>query len=72
METPESLGILLEIENAKIATVYNQAVVPGFDAVFLGYSPRGMQLRASYFSKAVLLPPAPMRTPMAAGMPFGA
>ena len=68
----ESLGILLEIENAKIAAAYKQAVVPGFDAVFLGYSPRGMQLRASYFSKAVLLPPAPMRTPMAAGMPFGA
>ncbi len=72
METPESLGILLEIENAKIAAAYKQAVVPGFDAVFLGYSPRGMQLRATYFSKAVLLPPAPMRTPMAAGMPFGA
>lgn len=69
METPESLGILLEIENAKIAAAYKQAVVPGFDAVFLGYSPRGMQLRASYFNNAVLLPPVRLRTPARAGNP---
>ena len=57
----ESLGILLEIENAKIAHAYNQAIVPGFDAVFIGYSPRGLQLRVSYFDAATLLTPAPLR-----------
>ncbi len=65
----EGLGILLEIENAKIAAAYKQAVVPGFDAVFLGYSPRGMQLRASYFNNAVLLPPVRLRMPARAGNP---
>lgn len=58
---PESLGILLEIENSKIATAYNQAIVPGFDAVFIGYSPRGLQLRVSYFEHATLLTPVPLR-----------
>ena len=66
LATPESLGILLEIENAKIAAAYKRAVEPGFDAVFIGYSPRGLQLRASYFEGAVLLPPAPLRVPVAA------
>ena len=62
----ESLGILLEIENAKIAAAYKRAIEPGFDAVFIGYSPRGLQLRASYFDNAVLLPPAPVRAPAVA------
>ena len=57
----ESLGILLEIENPKIAAAYRRAHEPGFDAVFIGYSPRGLQLRVSYFDDAVLLPPAPLR-----------
>ena len=59
----ESLGILLEIENAKIAAAYRRAHEPGFEATFIGYSPRGLQLRASYFDDAELLPPAPVRTP---------
>lgn len=63
---PESLGILLEIENAKIAATYKAAVEPGFDAVFIGYSPRGLQLRVSYFENATLLPPAPIRGPVLA------
>lgn len=59
LERPESLGLLLEIENSKIAAAYRQAVVPGFEAVFIGYSPRGLPLRVSYFEDAVL--PAPVR-----------
>lgn len=58
---PESLGMLLEIENAKIAAAYRRAVEPGFDAVFIGYSPRGLPLRVSYFDNARLLPPAPIQ-----------
>lgn len=58
---PESLGLLLEVENAKIAAAYRRAVEPGFDAVFIGYSPRGLPLRVSYFDNARLLPPAPIQ-----------
>lgn len=57
LKTPESLGVLMEIENTKIADAYNQAIVPGFEAVFIGYSPRGLQLRVSYFEDALLQPP---------------
>jgi hypothetical protein len=57
LDTPESLGILLEIENAKIAAAYRRAWEPAYEAVFIGYSPRGLQLRASYFKDAKLLPP---------------
>ena len=63
LDTSESLGILLEIENAKIAAAYRRAHEPGFEATFIGYSPRGLQLRVSYFDAAVLLPPAPLRVP---------
>ena len=62
----ESLGILLEIENPKIAAAYRRAHEPGFDATFIGYSPRGLQLRVSYFDDAQLLLPAPVRAPAVA------
>lgn len=70
LERPESLGILLEIENAKIAAAYKRAVEPGFDAIFIGYSPRGLQLRVSYFDDALLQVPARVRvqTPAARGI----
>ena len=61
----ESLGILLEIENAKIAAAFRRAHEPGFEATFIGYSPRGLQLRVSYFEDAVLLAPTPLRAPAA-------
>lgn len=63
MARPESLGLLVEIENPKIAAAYRRAVEPGFDAVFIGYSPRGLQLRVSYFEDATLQPPARIRAP---------
>lgn len=66
LKRPESLGILLEVENAKIAAAYRRAVEPGFDAVFIGYSPRGLQLRVSYFDDAILQPPARVNVPTAA------
>jgi hypothetical protein len=58
LERPESLGLLIEIENDKIATAYPHAHEPAFGATFIGYSPRGLQLRVSYFDGAELLPPA--------------
>lgn len=66
LQTPESLGLLLELENDKFASAYRHAHEPAFDATFIGYSPRGLQLRVSYFDGAELLPPVPMRAPASA------
>ncbi|HSD15829.1 MAG TPA: hypothetical protein VLC71_01030 [Thermomonas sp.] len=63
LDKAESLGILLEVENAKIAAAYRRAHEPGFDATFIGYSPRGLQLRVSYFDNAVLQAPSPLQAP---------
>ena len=65
LDKPESLGILLEVENAKIAAAYKRAHEPGFDATFIGYSPRGLQLRVSYFEDAILQAPTPLGAPAA-------
>lgn len=65
LKHPESLGILLEIENPKIAAAYRRAVEPGFEAVFIGYSPRGLQLRVSYFDDAILQAPVRISPPIA-------
>lgn len=58
LDRPESLGLLMELENDKLGKAYPHAHEPGFDATFIGYSPRGLQLRVSYFPGAELLPPA--------------
>lgn len=65
LDKPESLGILLELENTKLATVYNRAYEPAFDSTFIGYSPQGLVLRVSYFQDAVLQAPTPLRAPAA-------
>jgi hypothetical protein len=54
---PESLGVLLELESRYLATYYKRAYVPEADSTFIGYSPRGLQLRVSYFQDAELMPP---------------
>ncbi|RZA22393.1 MAG: hypothetical protein EOP93_00195 [Lysobacteraceae bacterium] len=71
-DAPESLGLLIEIENGKIASAYRRAHEPGFEATFIGYSPRGLQLRVSYFDNAVLLAPSPLRAPALAASGAGA
>lgn len=58
LETPESMGLLFELENGKLSKAYPHAYEPAFDAAFIGYSPRGMQLRVSYFSDVMLQVPA--------------
>lgn len=62
----ESLGVLLEVESALLATRYDLAHVAAADSTFIGYSPRGLQLRVSYFEGARLLAPlaASPRDPM--------
>ncbi len=54
---PESLGVLIELESRFLSTFYKQAHVAEMNSTFIGYSPRGLQLRVSYFDDAVLLPP---------------
>ena len=57
---PESLGLLMELQNPKIAAAYRRPHEPGFEATFIGYSPRGQQMRVSWFEDALLFPPAPV------------
>jgi hypothetical protein len=57
LPVPESLGVLLELENPQLAVHYNRAYEPVADSTFIGYSPRGLQLRVSYFDDARLLMP---------------
>jgi hypothetical protein len=57
---PESIGVLIELESSLLSTVYKQVHVPEMNSTFIGYSPRGLQLRVSYFDDAVLLPPVPL------------
>jgi len=65
LSAPESLGVLLELENPQLAARYNMA--QGDLTTFIGYSPRGLQLRVSYFRDATLLPPRD--PPRRAGVP---
>ena len=58
---PESLGVLLELENQQVAAHHTLAYEPAADSTFIGYSPRGLHLRVSYFDGARLLPPASPR-----------
>lgn len=52
---PESLGMLLELENKQLMARYERAYESAADSTFIGYSPRGLQLRVSYFKNARLL-----------------
>jgi hypothetical protein len=54
LAAPESLGVLLEVENPWLAAHYAQAHIAQADSTFIGYSPRGLQLRVSYFGGARL------------------
>ena len=66
LKPAESIGILLELGNGKLAAAYAHAYEKAFDVTFIGYSPSGLELRVSYFENAVLLPPVPVRPAAAA------
>ncbi len=55
---PESLGVLIELENTMLEKKSQQVHIAELDSTFIGYSPRGLHLRVTYFKGAVLLPPA--------------
>ncbi|MFS8136623.1 MAG: hypothetical protein ACMG50_00705 [Thermomonas sp.] len=66
LDQPESLGVLIESENAKLSSAYPHAHEPAFAATFIGYAPRGNPLYVSYFDGAVLQTPTPLRGPIPA------
>lgn len=67
LPAPEALGILLEFENPALTRRYTAVQTGAY--TFIGYSPRGLQLRVSYFEGARLLPPAPLPRRIAPARP---
>jgi hypothetical protein len=59
LPVPESLGVVMEVENPNLRRHTNPTWPVGFN--FIGYSPRGLPLYAYYFPGAKLLPPARRR-----------
>lgn len=59
---PRCVGIVIELENEALAAHHDLAQWrSGF--TFIGYSPRGFQMRVWYFEGVRLLPPARLRRP---------
>jgi len=58
---PESLGMLIEVENRALSDHFPIVHEPETGYSFIGYSPRGLVLRVSWFDGAMLQPPAPPR-----------
>jgi len=50
-------GARVGSRHPETANAYRRAYEPGSDATFIGNSPRGLQLRVSYFDGIELLPP---------------
>ncbi len=61
LERPESLGMLIEVENRPLSDHFPLAHEPQTGYGFIGYSPRGLVLRVSWFDGAVLQAPAPVQ-----------
>ena len=55
---PESLGVLLELENRHLIARAARAYEPAADSTFIGYSPKGLTLRVWYFEGVKLFAPA--------------
>jgi hypothetical protein len=60
LSKPLCLGMIIELENKAIAAHRNEAQwKEGF--TFIGYSPKGLTLRVSYFDGVKLFAPAPLK-----------
>lgn len=67
---PESVGVMFELQNDALSERYRDLYQPEARAHFIGWSPRGRQLRIMYFEGArIMLGPdeVPKRRPAAAG-----
>ena len=55
---PESVGVMIELQNDEMARRYQDMFEEEARAHFIGWSPRGRQLRMMYFKGArIMLPP---------------
>lgn len=66
---PESVGLMFELQNDHLAERYQGMYEEVADAHYIGWSPRGRQLRMVYFKGAkIMLPPdaVPKRRPQPA------
>ncbi|NLA68588.1 MAG: hypothetical protein GX856_10180 [Gammaproteobacteria bacterium] len=67
---PEAVGVMFELQNDGLARHYQALYEEQARAHFIGWSPRGNQLRMMYFKGArIMLPPdaVPRQRPRAAG-----
>ena len=48
------IGILLNLENEMLAARFREAVWPRTKFIFMGYNPKGQQVRVYYFEGAVI------------------
>lgn len=61
---PESVGVMFELQNEGLANRYQGMYEDVARAHFIGWSPRGNQLRMMYFKDAkILLPPKKVQRP---------
>ena len=70
LPSPEAVGILFELQNDSMSNRYQGMYEEDARAHFIGWSPRGRQLRVVYFEGArIMLPPdaAPRRRPAPGG-----
>lgn len=58
---PLCLGLILEIENKRLAAEHNEAHWKETGFTFIGYSPKGLTLRVWYFEGVRLFAPAPLK-----------
>ena len=66
---PESLGVLLELENQQLATHYTRAHEPAADSTFIGYSPRGSAPARVLLRRRAVAPARVAETPEGAAAP---
>ena len=63
LSKPLCLGLILEIENKRLAAEHNEAQWKETGFTFIGYSPKGLTLRVWYFEGVRLFAPAPLKKP---------
>lgn len=68
LKQPECIGIIIEFENKALGSAYRQAFYEASKLMFIGFSPKGLELRVSYFDGMQLQTPAQIKSSIAASM----
>ncbi len=63
---PDCIGVIIEFENAGLGKHFNLAFYPNTHFCFIGYSPKGLDLRVSYFDGVPLQTPEQVKRACAA------